>query len=257
MIKIIKFMLFKRKKISFKDRIYEILFGEKTELSRIINIFLIFFILTSTLLVIIESNQVIATKYAKQLFIAEFIFIMIFGIEYILRIYSAKSKKKYIFSFYGVIDFIAVFPALISIFFSPFYYLLILRSLRVFRVFRILKVVSILEEENVLTKSIRRSIPKILIFLIFVLIISIIFSSVMYLVEGPENGFKDIPTTLYWTIVTITTVGYGDIVPVTNLGKFLASIIMLSGYGIIAVPTGIVVSEYNKLNFINRFNKNK
>ena len=175
-----------------------------------------------------------------------------FTIEYILRIYSAKDKKKYIFSLYGIIDFIAIIPAYISLLFPPLYYLSLMRAFRLFRIFRILKLLSFLEEETILVKSIRRSIPKIIVFLIFIVIASTIFSSVMYIVEGPENGFTDIPTSLYWTIVTMTTVGYGDITPATPLGKIIATIIMIGGYGVIAVPTGIVVSEYGHASYKSR-----
>lgn len=244
-------MLFKKKKNQeiFRKKVGDLMFGEKTLSAKIFNIFIILLILISSLALVLESVSSIYTKYGSLLLTIELIFIIIFSFEYFFRIYSARKRKKYIFSFYGIIDFISVFPALLSIFFYPFNYLLLLRIFRVFRIFRVLKVINFLKERNTLVASIQKSLPKIIIFLSFVFVVSLIFASLMYLIEGPSSGFKDIPTSLYWTIVTITTVGYGDLVPATALGKILSSVIMLSGYGVIAVPTGIVLSEYSKLNF--------
>ncbi len=247
-------MFFKKKKKQelFREKIGDLMFGHDTLGAVIFNILIVSFILLSSLALILESVPDIFSRYGSLIIAIELVFIIIFSFEYFLRIYSARDRKKYIFSFYGVIDFIAIFPALVSIFFYPFHYLLLLRIFRVFRVFRVLKIMNFLQERNVLFTSIKKSLPKIIIFLTFVFIVSIIFASLMYLIEGEASGFVDIPTSLYWTIVTITTVGYGDITPITALGKSLASIIMLSGYGVIAVPTGIVLSEYSKLNFVRK-----
>lgn len=244
--------MFKKKKEGFRQQVGNLLFSDDHYGSKIVNILLIILILISSLAVILESVDVLREKYGQLFFSVEFIFIIIFGIEYVFRVYSARKRSKYIFSLYGIIDFISVFPALLSLFFQPFQYLLLLRIFRVFRVFRILKLMTFLKEESNLILSLKKSIPKISLFIIFILIISTIFASFMYLIEGKENGFTDIPTALYFTIVTISTVGYGDIAPQTNLGKTLASLIMLSGYAVIAVPTGIVVSEYNKLSYLSR-----
>ncbi|MFA5421030.1 MAG: ion transporter [Patescibacteria group bacterium] len=245
-------MFLKEKKKTLRARIGDVIFGNETFASKLFDVVLIILILLSSFVVIIETVPAVRSIHGGSLMFIEWIVLSLFTIEYGLRIYSAKSRVRYIFSLYGIIDFLAIFPAYLSIFFPPLYYLTLFRTFRVFRIFRILKLLYFLEEETVLVKAIKRSLPKIIIFLSFILVISTIFASAMYIVEGPENGFVDIPTSLYWTIVTITTVGYGDLTPLTSIGKILASLIMVCGYGIIAVPTGIVVSEYNKASFLKK-----
>jgi len=231
---------------TYKQKIWDIIFNHNTFFSRLFDVFLLFFIVGSSLLVILETVQSLAENYGAIISSLERFIVIIFTIEYILRVYTARDRKKYVLSLYGLIDIAAIVPAYLSLLYPPLYYLLLLRILRVFRVFRILKLLSFLQQETILVRSMKKSAPKIAIFLLFVLIVCVIFASFMYLIEGPANWFSDIPTSLYWTIVTLTTVWYGDITPLTALGKVLASIIMLSGYGIIAVPTWIVVSEYSK-----------
>ncbi len=244
--------MFKREKDSLRVRIGHIIFSHETISSRIFDLFLLFLILFSSFLIIIETVPVIKNDYGQLLGTIEWGVIIFFTVEYFLRIYSARKRKNYIFSLYGIIDFIAIFPAFLAIFFSPLHYMVLFRTFRIFRIFRVLKLLSFLKEESTLITSLKKSFPKIIIFLVFILVFSTIFASFMYLIEGPENGFTDIPTSIYWTIVTLTTVGYGDLVPVTHIGKTMASLLMISGYGVIAVPTGIVLSEYNKTQFFKR-----
>lgn len=229
-----------------KQTIADIIFNGKGWAGRVFDIFLFFFILLGTLVIIIETVPSIKYKYGETLASVEWFIVLFFTVEYVLRIYCAQPKKKYIFSFYGIIDFISIAPVYLAIFLPAIHYLALFRAFRLIRVFRVLKLFPLVQEQSTLYRSIKSSIPKILIFLTFTFVSSIVFASLMYIVEGPVSGFSDIPTSLYWTIVTITTVGYGDITPITSAGKIIASLIMLSGYGVIAVPTGIVVSEYNK-----------
>jgi Ion transport protein. len=167
-----------------------------------------------------------------------------FTVEYILRIISTRKPKEYIFSFYGIIDFIAVTPMYLSFFIPGSQVLAVVRALRLLRLFRVLNLVQFTGQESHLKLAIRASRRKIIVFVYFVIIVSCLLGSLMYVVEKGENGFQSIPDSIYWVIVTLTTVGYGDIVPITTIGKAIASIIMVMGYGIIAVPTGIVTAEY-------------
>ena len=182
-----------------------------------------------------------ATLYA-----IEWGFTILFSIEYALRLCSVKKPLKYATSFYGIVDLIAIIPTYLSLFFPGTQYLLVLRALRVLRIFRVLKVVKYLDESNQLSTALVASRRKITIFLFFVMTMVVVLGSLMYLIEGSENGFTSIPQSIYWAIVTLTTVGYGDIVPQTVAGQALASFIMITGYGIIAVPTGIVTAELTK-----------
>lgn len=194
----------------------------------------------------LESVRSFNEKYFEWLYITEWVITIIFTIEYILRIIAIKKPKHYIFSFYGIIDFISTIPTYLTLFMGGYNVLLAVRALRLLRIFRILKIARYVGEANKLTVALRQSRPKILVFLFAVLIITIIAGTVMYLVEGEESGFSSIPLSVYWCIVTLTTVGFGDIAPITPLGRFIASFIMITGYGIIAVPTGIVSAEYSR-----------
>jgi voltage-gated potassium channel len=182
-------------------------------------------------------------KYGDTFFVMEWAFTILFTIEYILRLICIKRPMGYVTSSLGIIDLLAIIPSYLSIFYGGAQSLLVFRALRLLRVFRIFKLTHFLSEMEFLGAAMRSSIKKISIFMLIVLSVVIILGSVMYLVEGSENGFNSIPESIYWAIVTITTVGYGDIAPVTPLGKFIASLIMFTGYGIIAVPTGIVTTE--------------
>jgi len=226
-----------------KDRIHEVIFEADTPSGKWFDIILLLAILGSVLAVMLESVERIQLNYGEILFIAEWFFTILFTIEYVLRIYSVRRPWKYIFSFYGVVDLLSILPTYLSLVMSSTMYLVVIRSIRLIRVFRILKLTRYVGEASRLMVALRASGRKILIFVFFVLMLTIILGTVMYLVEGPENGFKNIPLSIYWAIVTLTTVGYGDVSPHTPLGQFIASLIMIVGYGIIAVPTGIVSVE--------------
>jgi voltage-gated potassium channel len=191
----------------------------------------------------LDSVESIRSQHGKLFTALEWGFTFFFTIEYVLRLISIRKPLKYITSFFGIIDLLAIIPSYLSIFLTGAQSLLVLRALRLLRIFRIFKLTHFMSEMQFLGVAIRGSLRKISIFMLFVLSLVAILGSLMYLIENRQNGFSSIPSSLYWAIVTITTVGYGDIAPVTPLGKFVASIIMLLGYGIIAVPTGIVSTE--------------
>ncbi|MDB9714146.1 ion transporter [Flavobacteriaceae bacterium] len=203
-------------------------------------------ILFSVLIVMLESVASIDAKYHKLLLGFEWGITLFFTLEYFARVFSIEKPKKYIFSFYGIIDLLATIPLYLSYILAGSQVLLALRAFRLLRIFRILKLVSFLGEASVLKQALKDSRNKILVFIYAVLILCVIMGTFMYLIEGSESGFTSIPRSIYWTIVTLTTVGYGDIAPQTPLGQFVASMIMILGYGIIAVPTGIVTVEFNK-----------
>ncbi len=194
----------------------------------------------------LESVQLISSRYEDLFYILEWLFTIFFTIEFLLRLWISRRPLKYLFSFYGLVDFIAVIPTYITLFYVGGSYLVVIRAIRLLRVFRILKLSRQLSESRVLIKALVSGRHKILVFLGGVLTLVTIMGTLMYLVEGSENGFDSIPRSIYWAIVTTTTVGYGDIYPITVFGQILAAILMLMGYAIIAVPTGIVSSELNK-----------
>jgi voltage-gated potassium channel len=234
---------------NFKHRLHEIIYEADTRSGKIFDVVLLIFIVSSLFLVAIESVNWIEEKYHEQLNIAEWVITIIFTVEYILRIISVKKPTKYIFSAYGIIDFVSTAPKYISLFLFDTYSLLALRSLRLLRVFRVLKLTQFVGESNSLIKALVRSKNKILVFMFSVVVLCIIFGTIMYIVEDDKSGFTSIPSSVYWCIVTLTTVGYGDIAPESPLGQFIASIIMILGYGIIAVPTGIVSAEFTSQAF--------
>jgi voltage-gated potassium channel len=213
-------------------------------MGKLFDIVLLILIVVSVILVMLESVTSIDNHYHELLYIGEWVITIFFTIEYILRIITVKKPSNYIFSFYGIIDLLSTIPLYLSFILAGSNALLAVRALRLLRVFRILKITRYLGEANKLNKALKDSRPKILVFLFAVLILSIIAGTIMYLVEGEESGFVSIPISVYWCIVTLTTVGFGDIAPITPLGQFIAAIIMIMGYGIIAVPTGIVSAEY-------------
>lgn len=230
----------------FREKIKIILYGTNTILGRMFDLVLLGLILLSVLLIMMETVQGINQKYHEQLIICEWIITVFFTIEYILRIISIQKPIKYIFSFYGIIDLLAVLPMYLSIFFPGASVLSVIRALRFFRLFKILHIPQISHQSAQLRDAIEASKEKILVFIYFVLISTVIIGTIMYLVEGKESGFTSIPMGIYWTIVTLTTVGYGDISPQSPLGQFIAALVMILGYGIIAVPTGIVTAEFAK-----------
>jgi voltage-gated potassium channel len=235
-------------KSNWKHRLHEVIYEADTKGGKIFDVILLIAILASIILVMLESVESINSKYGALLNISEWIITILFSFEYIFRIISIKKPFKYIFSFYGVIDLLSTLPKYLSLIFIGGHHLAALRALRLLRVFRILKLARYVGESNNLMKALKASKAKIAVFLFFVVILCIILGTVMYMIEGEENGFTSIPRSVYWAIVTLTTVGYGDIAPHTPLGQFIASIIMIVGYGIIAIPTGIVTSEMTKNN---------
>lgn len=234
-------------KHNWRSKIHEVIYEADTPSGKLFDIILLFLIISSIVLVMLESVSTIDLKYHNLLYFGEWFVTIFFTIEYILRIVSVKKPTKYIFSLFGIIDFLSTIPMYIAFFFSGgAQALVVLRALRLLRVFRILKLARYLGASNQLKNSIIASRVKILVFLFAVMVSSIVFGTIMYLVEGEANGFTNIPKSVYWCIVTLTTVGFGDIAPQTPLGQFITTIIMVLGYGIIAVPTGIVSAEYAK-----------
>ena len=245
----------KKEHKGWKSKLQEIIYEADTPKGKWFDIILFILIIFSVLLVMLESVKEIDAKYHKILLVLEWVVTIFFTIEYIARIVSIKKPFKYIFSFYGIIDFISTIPLYLSYIFAGTQVMLALRALRLMRVFRILKLVKFLGEASQLKKALSASKTKITVFIYFVVIISVIMGSVMYYIESDESGFTSIPRSIYWAIVTLTTVGYGDIAPQTDLGQFIATIIMIMGYGIIAVPTGIVTAELSKGETSNRQSK--
>ncbi len=235
-----------KNKRSFKDKLHEIIYEADTPAGKLFDVILLITIIASILLVMLESVESFDTKYHSFLNISEWIITILFSLEYLARITTVKKPWKYIFSFYGIIDLLSTIPKYLAIFFTGTHSLVALRALRLLRVFRILKLARFIGASDSLIKALKASKAKIGVFLFFVVILCVILGTIMYLIEGGENGFTSIPRSVYWAIVTLTTVGYGDIAPHTPLGQFIASIIMILGYGIIAIPTGIVSSEMTK-----------
>tara|TARA_X000001036_G_scaffold433435_1_gene471050 strand:- start:14417 stop:15247 length:831 start_codon:yes stop_codon:yes gene_type:complete len=234
----------------FKHRLHEIIYEADTPAGKVFDILLLIFILSSVILVALESINWIDDKHHNLLNISEWVITIVFSIEYFLRVISVNKPLKYILSPYGIIDFVSTVPKYISLFFVGTQSLLALRALRLLRVFRILKLTRYVGESNSLLKALAKSRTKILVFMFSVVVMCIIFGTIMYMVEDDTSGFTSIPRSIYWCIVTMTTVGYGDIAPITPLGQFIASIIMVLGYGIIAVPTGIVSAEFTSQAFM-------
>ncbi len=231
---------------NLKQQLYELIFEADTPSGKIFDIALLFTILLSVALVMLESVPAIREGHQAFLKTSEWIITAIFTVEYVLRILIIKKPFRYIFSFYGIIDFLSVIPTYLSLFILGSQSLVVIRVLRLLRVFRILKLTRYTQAGKSLVRAMWSSRAKISVFIFFVTLIVVIVGTIMYLIEGEEHGFTSIPRSIYWAIVTLTTVGYGDISPVTPLGQFLASIVMIMGYAIIAVPTGIVTAEIIK-----------
>jgi voltage-gated potassium channel len=230
----------------FKQKLYEIIFEADTPAGKLFDVVLLIVILLSVILVMLESVSSIALNNLQSMRILEWVITIIFTIEYVLRILIIKKPIRYIFSFYGIIDFLSVIPTYFSLILVGYQSLIVIRMLRLLRIFRILKLTRYTTAGRTLGRAMWASREKISVFIFLIIILVVIIGTIMYLVEGESHGFKSIPTSIYWAIVTLTTVGYGDISPGTALGQFLASIVMLLGYAIIAVPTGIVTSELMK-----------
>ncbi len=232
---------------TLKQRLGDIIFEHDKPPDKLFDIVILVLIVLSIILVMLESVPWIRGAYGGALRVAEWVFTVLFTAEYALRVYTARKRLRYITSFFGVVDLLAILPGYLSLFLFGSQYLIVVRSLRLLRIFRILKLARFLGEASVLRRALRASTPKIIVFLGTVVTIVMIIGALMYVVEGAENGFTSIPKSIYWAIVTLTTVGYGDISPQTPLGQTLSAVVMIIGYGIIAVPTGIVTSEISKV----------
>jgi len=230
-------------KSRWRFKIHEVIFEADTPAGKWFDVLLIVSILVSVVMVMLDSVNTIQKTYGQILLAGEWLFTILFTIEYLLRLLSVGRPLAYATSFFGVVDLLAILPTYLSIFIPGAQYFLIIRLLRVLRIFRILKLVQYLGEASLLMQALRASRRKIIVFLLVVLILVTIFGSLIYLIEDPKDGYTSIPKSIYWSIVTLTTVGYGDISPKTSLGQALSALIMIIGYGIIAVPTGIVTVE--------------
>ena len=225
-------------------RIHEIIFEADTPAGRLFDLVLIVSILLSVIFVMLDSVKSIRSEYGVILYRCEWFFTILFTLEYALRLFSVSNRISYALSFFGIIDFVAIVPTYLGLVLSGGHYFLVVRLLRILRIFRVLKLAQYVGESSMLAEALVASRRKIFIFFITVITLVVILGSIMYLVEGEENGFTNIPQSIYWAIVTITTVGYGDISPHTPVGRIIASIIMILGYSIIAIPTGIVTVEF-------------
>ncbi|MEN8204228.1 MAG: ion transporter [Bacteroidota bacterium] len=232
--------------MSLRRKIFLTIFGTDTKAGKAFDVILLWMIIVSVTVVVLESVSKLHLAYHKLFYASEWVLTIAFTLEYLLRIYSAPKPLKYITSFFGIIDLLAILPTYLGLFFDQYTFLLTIRALRLLRMFRVLKLARYIKEAAILVRALQLSKHKIVVFFGAVLTLVLILGSLLYLIEGEDNGFTSIPQSIYWAIVTITTVGYGDIAPATVLGKILASFAMLTGYSIIAVPTGIISVEIGK-----------
>ena len=226
-----------------RNRIHIIIEGTDTRLGKLFDIVLLITILASVAVVMLDSVLYMRLQYGTLFRYAEWFFTILFTIEYILRWFSAPNRFRYAFSFFGIVDLLSVLPSYLSLVFGGVQYLLVIRILRILRVFRVLKLNTYMQQAGFLASALKTSQQKITVFFLSLVLLVTIFGSVVYVVEGPENGFTSIPISIYWAVVTVTTTGYGDMSPKTPIGQALASMVMITGYAIIAVPTGIFTAE--------------
>ena len=236
---------------SMQARIHEVIFEADTPTGKFFDIALLVSIVASVLAVSLESVDSVDAKYHSQLVFIEWFFTILFTIEYFLRLYSTRESLKYSTSFFGIVDLLAILPTYLSLAYAGAQSLLVIRALRLLRVFRVFKLSRYLGEANVLSQAMIQSKDRIIVFLSTITILSFITGAGMYLVEGPKNGFTSIPQSVYWAITTLTSTGYGDTVPLTPIGKMLAILIMVMGYSLIIVPTGIISNELMKIGDIS------
>lgn len=229
-----------------KNKIHIIIEGTDTPAGKLFDVLILVVIITSVLVVMLDSVLFLRLQYGRLFFVAEWFFTILFTIEYALRLYSAPNRRRYVTSFYGAVDLLALLPTYLSLFFAGTHYLLVVRILRILRIFRVFRLKSYMQQAGFLAAAFKTSQHKITVFFLSLLLLVTIFGSVLYVVEGPENGFTSIPLSIYWAVVTLTTVGYGDISPKTPLGQAIASMVMITGYAIIAVPTGIFTAELTR-----------
>lgn len=226
-----------------RNRIHVIIEGTDTRLGKLFDIVLLIAILTSVAVVMLDSVLYIRLQYGTLFFYAEWFFTILFTIEYALRLFSAPNRFRYVFSFFGIVDLLSVLPSYLSLMFVGVQYLLVIRILRILRVFRVLKLKAYMQQAGFLASALKTSQQKITVFFLSLVLLVTIFGSIIYVVEGTENGFTSIPVSIYWAVVTVTTTGYGDMSPKTPIGQAIASMVMITGYAIIAVPTGIFTAE--------------
>ncbi|TNF56874.1 ion transporter [bacterium] len=228
----------------WRGPLYQVIFEHDTSGGKLFDVILISSIIVSVIVVMLDSVNAVREVYGNTFYIIEWFFTILFTVEYILRLLCIGRPLLYATSFFGVVDLIAVIPTYLSLLIPGSQLLLVIRVIRILRVFRVLKLIQYIGESQLLMQALRASHRKIIVFLFAVLTLVIVFGSIMYVIEGEESGFTSIPRSVYWAIVTLTTVGYGDISPKTSIGQMLAAIVMIMGYGIIAVPTGIITAEY-------------
>ena len=231
----------------FRKKLHETIFEADTPSGKLFDYSLFGAIILSVIIVMLDSVASLHDRYLTLFYITEWVLTILFTIEYVLRIIAVQKPSKYIFSFYGIIDFLAIVPTYLSVFLVGSQYLIVIRILRLLRIFRVLKLVRYVGAAETLSIAIGNSRSKIIVFIEVVLVLVTVIGSMMYLIEGPANGFTSIPKSIYWAIVTITTVGYGDVAPNTVVGQVLASVLMITGYTIIAVPTGIITTEMSRI----------
>ena len=226
-----------------RNRIHIIIEGTDTRLGKLFDIVLLIAILASVGVVMLDSVLYMRLQYGNIFLYAEWFFTILFTIEYILRLFSAPNRFRYTFSFFGIVDLLSVLPSYLSLIFGGVQYLLVIRILRILRIFRVLKLNTYMQQAGFLASALKTSQQKITVFFLSLVLLVTIFGAVVYVVEGPENGFTSIPISIYWAVVTVTTTGYGDMSPKTPIGQAIASMVMITGYAIIAVPTGIFTAE--------------
>lgn len=229
-----------------RHSLHVVIDGTDTSMGKVFDLVLLIAILTSVAVVMLDSVLLFHMKFEKEFYYIEWFFTILFTIEYLLRLYAAPNRLRYMFSFYGIVDFLSIIPTYLSFFVVGVQPLLVVRFLRILRIFRILRMADYMQQAGFLAMALRSSKQKIIVFFVTVAVLVTIFGSVVYVVEGAENGYTSIPVSIYWAIVTMTTVGYGDISPKTPLGQAIASLVMIMGYSIIAVPTGLFTAELNK-----------
>jgi len=228
---------------TLRQRLYTIIFYTDTPAGQRFDRYLLLVILASLVVVMLDSIDSIHSQYATQMAIIEWGFTALFAIEYCVRLYCSPKPLRYAFSFFGLIDLLAILPGILVLFYDDAQYLLIIRIIRMLRVFRVLKLSPYLRQANFLLTALRGSRQKIIVFFACIVTLVTVFGTLMYVIEGPVHGFTSIPKGIYWAVVTLTTVGFGDIVPKTPLGQALSTLVMITGYSIIAVPTGIFTAE--------------
>jgi len=235
----------------FRKKLHTVIYEADSKAGKLFDLILLAVIVISIMAVMLESVASIKIRYGKSLAIIEWVVTVVFTLEYIARIIAVKKPLHYIFSFYGIIDLMATLPKYVGLLFPGSGVLLSIRAIRLLRVFRILKLAHFVGASNQLVEAIKTSRAKIAVFLFSVLVLCIIIGTLMYMIEGPEHGFTSIPISVYWTVVTLTTVGFGDITPTTPFGQFISALVMILGYGIIAVPTGLVTAELMREKKVN------